>query len=130
MELCDLTMNDFIIQKQTEIGKLFKEDTTDNLINYLKIYLSICKAIEYIHNDCNIIHRDLKPANIFLINEDVRVGDFGLATFKSNIKYVKFGRRDSDLSYHTKNVGTTLYASEEQLNSHYYDFKVNLFNLV
>ena len=129
MELCDETLSDFIANRQAGIEALLKDDlfTTENMVSYLKIYLSIIRAVEHIHNEGRIIHRDIKPANIFITNGEVRIGDFGLSTHESDNKYIKYGRRmsfDSDLGYHTKNIGTTLYAADEQLNSHYYDYKV------
>jgi serine/threonine protein kinase len=125
MELCDETLSDFITKRQSMID----DDINENMTNYLKIFLSLTKAIEYIHKE-GIIHRDLKPANIFIINGEIRVGDFGLATMASDIRYAKFARMGDDLDYHTKNVGTMLYAANEQLNSHFYDNKVIMFNLV
>jgi translation initiation factor 2-alpha kinase 3 len=128
MELCDETLSDFLIKRQSMIETLLKDGlfTSENISNYLKIYLSLAKAIEYIHEK-GIIHRDLKPANIFFKNEEVKVGDFGLATFDPDVKYSRNGVKmldEYELGYHTKNVGTTIYASEEQLNSNYYDTKV------
>ena len=131
MELCDETLGDFLIKRQSMIETLLDEGlfTTENVENYLKIYLSLTRAIEYIHEK-GIIHRDLKPANIFFKNEEVKVGDFGLATFNSDAKYANYGTKMveySAMGYHTKNVGTTLYAANEQLNSNYYDEKVKFF---
>jgi serine/threonine protein kinase len=128
MELCDETMGDFLVKRQSMIETLLNEGlfTIENVENYLKIYLSLTKAVEYIHEK-GIIHRDLKPANIFFKNEEVKVGDFGLATFKSDPKYANYEVKMIDnieMGYHSKNVGTTLYAANEQLNSNYYDEKV------
>lgn len=43
---------------------------------YLK---QIVSAVEYMHNRL-VIHRDLKLGNIFLNNNQVKIGDFGLAS--------------------------------------------------
>lgn len=131
MELCDETLSDFLVKRQSMIEKLLNQGlfTSENVTNYLKIYLSLTKAVEYIHEN-GIIHRDLKPANIFLKDEEVKVGDFGLATYISDPKYATFPTKTfngCELEYHTQNVGTTLYASEEQLKSNYYDTKVVFF---
>uniref|UniRef100_A0A6G1S7I7 non-specific serine/threonine protein kinase n=1 Tax=Aceria tosichella TaxID=561515 RepID=A0A6G1S7I7_9ACAR len=49
------------------------------------IALGIAQGMEYLHAK-HIIHRDLKSNNIFIHDEDnltVKIGDFGLATFKT-----------------------------------------------
>jgi serine/threonine protein kinase len=125
MELCKETLGDFLkSRKQLEFNN-------ENMVNYLNIFLSIAKSVDYVHN-VNLIHRDLKPANIFISKDNIiKLGDFGLATEVSDSKYIKFERKNSfgsssstSLSYHTKNVGTVLYAAIEQLNDNYYDQKV------
>lgn len=45
-----------------------------------KIFCQIVDALHYLHG-LGLIHRDLKPSNIFLDkNNNVKLGDFGLAT--------------------------------------------------
>lgn len=47
--------------------------------------LQIIDGLEYLHN-INVIHRDLKPSNIFLSNETIKIGDFGISTLNINNK--------------------------------------------
>jgi translation initiation factor 2-alpha kinase 4 len=135
MELCKETLADFLKERQKNYNHLLDEDLFKNelMVSYLRIFLSIAQSVEYVHSQ-NLIHRDLKPANIFITKDTtIKLGDFGLATEVTDRKYLKFERKLSDsseistcLSYHTKNVGTVLYAANEQLNDNYYDQKVIL----
>jgi serine/threonine protein kinase len=132
-ELCKETLSDFIKERQNgdyilDEG-LFKSDM---VVSYLQVFLAIARSVEYIH-DRSLIHRDLKPANIFITKDTkIKLGDFGLATEVAKYE-TKLVRKCSDasdcshstdLSYHTKNVGTALYAAHEQLHENYYDQKV------
>jgi serine/threonine protein kinase len=59
--------------------------------------------------------------------DDVKLGDFGLATEIDDVRYISKAKKESSdgmLNFHTKNVGTLLYASNEQLHDNYYDEKV------
>lgn len=74
MEYCSgMTLKDFIVKKFN----------SDNDVK-IKIIRGMLEGISYIHSK-RIIHRDLKPANIFLIDNKVKIGDFGLATVGSII---------------------------------------------
>lgn len=55
------------------------------------IAFGVAQGMEYLHAK-NIIHRDLKSNNIFIHDEDnltVKIGDFGLATFKTRYEGVE-----------------------------------------
>ena len=145
MELCKETLGDVLHLRNSSCNNIL---STDETINYLTIFLQFAEAIEYLHEKEKLIHRDLKPNNIFLTDSrSVKIGDLGLATDVLNIKYKKFSMdtdvslsrkgselsehstNNSDLSYHTKNVGTVQYASPEQLNNNYYDQKADVYSM-
>ena len=65
------------------------------------IIIQVCQGLEAIH-DANIIHRDLKPANIIVVNDLIKITDFGVA--KS---------ADSQLTRHKEIVGSTAYIAPE-----------------
>ena len=136
MELCKETLADYLSRRQKKLNALLDEEyfINEELKKYLKLYLSVVKSVEYIHS-LGLIHRDIKPSNVFLKGDSIKLGDFGLATQNIDGKYIKHPRKlsvfsddsfelSTDLSYHTKNVGTPLYASNEQINDNYYDQKV------
>lgn len=98
--------------------------------NYWRILRQILEALSHIHSQ-GIIHRDLKPMNIFIDrNNDVKVGDFGLAKNVHSLpanKSVDVGRSNDDL---TSDVGTTLYIATEVLSgAGSYNEKVDLYSL-
>jgi len=86
-----------------------------------------------------MIHRDLKPSNVFFdSNHRLRVGDFGLATAYEQTSAPDEEGTDADTfvgnltskrKRHTKNAGTRLYMSPEQLAGQNYDHKVDIFSL-
>jgi serine/threonine protein kinase len=88
MEYCYTTLREVIDQGQlwqqpAECGKLLRQ---------------VLEALVYIH-DRRVIHRDLKPANIFLDAEgNIKIGDFGLATFTTDSSGGSAGRLGASAS--------------------------------
>lgn len=67
--------------------------------------LQLARAIDYLHAQ-GIIHRDLKPANIFFVaDQQLKLGDFGLALDSSKASLTVAGMT----------VGSVLYMSPEQI---------------
>ncbi|XP_061166164.1 eIF-2-alpha kinase GCN2-like [Saccostrea echinata] len=113
-----------------------------------RLFREIIEGLTHIHEQ-GMIHRDLKPVNIFLdSNDQVKIGDFGLATTsiinKSNILDVKMltlsATEETMESYSettgdgslTGKVGTALYVSPEMMTGAskiVYSQKVDLYSL-
>ena len=83
----------------------------------------LVEAVAYVHR-CGLIHRDLKPQNIFLKGDTVKLGDFGLATAAAVT-----AEEDAEELLRTSGVGTSSYASPEQLGGTEYDHKADIFSL-
>ncbi len=47
----------------------------------LNLMASLCDGLAYAH-ERGVVHRDIKPANLFVVGKTIRIGDFGLATFR------------------------------------------------
>ncbi|KYB29822.1 Eukaryotic translation initiation factor 2-alpha kinase-like protein [Tribolium castaneum] len=93
----------------------------------LQIFKQIVSAVEYVHMH-GLIHRDLKPSNIFFsLDGQIKVGDFGLVKDEEESHDTSSGLRS--LKGHTKEVGTRLYMSPEQLNGQKYNYKVDIYSL-
>ena len=109
MEYCDgLTLQNFINQH------LNKSIERKIIFNYIK---QILKGLKKLHKN-GIIHRDIKPGNIFIKNEQIKIGDFGLATkFKKNTTL-----QTKDLKGFTPS-----YSAPEQTNSKTYNEKVDIY---
>lgn len=98
MEFCDKgTLEEWM-------AKEGQKKTDKDLL--LEFFEQITTGVHYIHSKA-LIHRDLKPGNIFLVDEKhIKIGDFGLVT----------GQMEND-GNRTKQIGTLLYMSPEQLLS-------------
>jgi eukaryotic-like serine/threonine-protein kinase len=71
-------------------------------VEALHVFGQMAAGVQYLH-DQGIVHRDLKPANIFLDNNWVKIGDYGLS------KFISASRRGG----HTESVGTFHYMAPE-----------------
>lgn len=148
MELCKQTLSDFIDQRiklmPTNTNEIFTF-TKSQMIENIKIFHSIVKALVFIHGK-NLIHRDLKPGNIFIDEEErIKIGDFGLVANMSGLSSPTKGEINnlnvnnanltvndyamSKKAYLTKNIGTLIYASPEQLSQNFYDHRTDIYSL-
>ena len=109
MEYCDgMTLQQYIQQNVNKNKKI------DRNIIY-NFTTQMLKCLKKIHA-CGIIHRDIKPANIFIKEDQLKIGDFGLAT-----KY------NNKICSSEKIQGTPLYLSPEQINFKAYNEKVDIY---
>ncbi|XP_058116588.1 eukaryotic translation initiation factor 2-alpha kinase-like [Anopheles ziemanni] len=94
------------------------------------IFEQIVAGVEYVHLK-GLIHRDLKPSNIFFsLDGRIKIGDFGLVTDSSDLQYDSENNMPTmGPDRHTRQVGTQLYMSPEQLKGLPYDYKVDIYSL-
>ena len=101
---CPKTLSDF----------LHTEANSASVGDLWRLTRMMLEGLAHIHS-YGIMHRDLKPSNIFIDSTgDIRIGDFGLATFNEDSRAaVTDPSRPASID-HSSNVGTKLYASPEQ----------------
>jgi serine/threonine protein kinase len=99
---------DFYNKIKISKGKNFPENEIIDWIVQLGL------ALSYIH-DKKILHRDLKTQNIFIKDNKIRIGDFGIS---------KIFNQTKDLA--GSMVGTPLYMSPEQYSNKKYGFKSDI----
>lgn len=68
MEKCDLSL-------ERAIKKGLNEDQK------YSFFLQACKGFAELHNN-GIVHRDIKPSNLLILNDVVKISDFGLGKFE------------------------------------------------
>jgi len=117
-----------------------------------KYFRQLLEGLAHIHSQ-GMIHRDLKPSNVFLdANDDVKIGDFGLAitnhvhsrnvdgALQEKNNYQNFGSSRKNRNQEntatdnyllTGNIGTTFYVSPEVLKNKNtrYSQKVDMYSL-
>lgn len=80
-----------------------------------RLFRQILEGLVHIHS-LNIVHRDLKPENVFISAspdgvENVKIGDFGLAT--SGQLAIDKNMPNLDSSDITRSIGTAVYVAPE-----------------
>jgi serine/threonine protein kinase len=136
MQLCHpSTVADWILHR----NNMQNEYPQSNFSSELHIFIQIVSGVNHFHSK-GIVHRDLKPANIFLAEDGVvKIGDFGLSKIiDQNLKNPSTSllleasiqsSQETDSSHHTRGIGTASYAAPEQLDSHAYGPKADIFSL-
>ncbi|KRY15588.1 Eukaryotic translation initiation factor 2-alpha kinase 1 [Trichinella patagoniensis] len=151
MELCSWTLKDWMDERNAAVKsnccnllyanyrktKTSPFDLVNADVNEI-ILRQLVEAIQYIHSQ-NVMHRDLKPSNVFLSGQkpQVLLGDFGLAcqflspeiwSEQENNNFTKVEQQPQPTKQHSKAIGTSLYASPEQLKLSTYDNKTDMYS--
>ncbi|XP_065827270.1 serine/threonine-protein kinase Nek11-like [Oscarella lobularis] len=110
-EYCEGGDLDGKIKKWRESGKEFD----DKLI--LAWFIQLVMAVQYLH-DRRVLHRDLKTRNIFLKNNVIKLGDFGISR-------ILLGSTEMATTF----AGTPYYMSPEVLKHEMYNSKSDIWSL-
>uniref|UniRef100_A0A8C0ZBY6 Serine/threonine-protein kinase Nek11 n=1 Tax=Cyanistes caeruleus TaxID=156563 RepID=A0A8C0ZBY6_CYACU len=110
-EYCEGGDLDFKIQEYKDSGKMF---TQSQVIDW---FIQLLFGVNYMH-ERRILHRDLKTKNIFLKDNLLKIGDFGVSCFLMG---------SCDLA--TTFTGTPHYMSPEVLKHQGYNTKSDIWSL-
>ncbi|NXK74653.1 NEK11 kinase, partial [Amazona guildingii] len=110
-EYCEGGDLDFKIQEYRESGKIF---TQRQILDW---FIQLLLGVNYMH-ERRILHRDLKTKNIFLKNNLLKIGDFGVSRLLMG---------SCDLA--TTFTGTPYYMSPEALKHQGYNTKSDIWSL-
>ncbi|XP_035405564.1 serine/threonine-protein kinase Nek11 isoform X2 [Cygnus atratus] len=110
-EYCEGGDLDFKIQEYKQSGKVF---TQRQIIDW---FIQLLLGVNYMH-ERRILHRDLKAKNIFLKNNLLKIGDFGVSCLLMG---------SCDLA--TTFTGTPYYMSPEALKHQGYNTKSDIWSL-
>lgn len=102
MELCDMTYSDYLMNHESPIEQR------------LSYFQQILNGVKYLHEK-NIIHRDLKPNNIYILNNIIKIGDFGLSEYNNS-------------KNEGSSIGTTFYIAPELYKQSRYDQKIDIYS--
>ncbi|XP_068944493.1 serine/threonine-protein kinase Nek11 [Petaurus breviceps papuanus] len=110
-EYCEGRDLDCKIQEYREAGNTFPEN------QIMEWFIQLLLGVDYMH-ERRILHRDLKSKNIFLKNNLLKIGDFGVSRLLMG---------SCDLA--TTFTGTPYYMSPEALKHQGYDTKSDIWSL-
>lgn len=70
------------------LGQLINSNEQVSAQEIFAIFTQLLKAVIALHS-CGIIHRDLKPSNIYVLPDQIIIGDFGISKTESEIVRAK-----------------------------------------
>ena len=130
MQLSKKTLLDYFAARHSSI-----QQAPVDIIVVLHLFAHIVRGVKHVHRQ-GLIHRDLKPSNCFMDDDDdlVKIGDFGLSRESGDV-YADEG--DASNTYFSKiententaGVGTSSYASPEQISGSDYDSSTDIYSL-
>ncbi|XP_065064442.1 serine/threonine-protein kinase Nek11-like [Rhopilema esculentum] len=110
-EFCEDGDLDIKINERRKMAKLFDES---RIVTW---FIQLLLAVQYMH-ERRILHRDLKTRNIFLRNNMIKLGDFGISR-------ILMGTTDIATTF----TGTPYYMSPEVLKHEGYNSKSDIWSL-
>jgi len=101
-----------------ELQSIVTENQSLTIGEKLDVAFQVAEGLAYAHEQ-GVVHRDIKPSNIMVLRGNhVKIADFGIARMESALWLTQTG----------KNVGTPLYMSPEQIQSHPIDARTDIFS--
>lgn len=125
------------LSQKTLLDYFQTRDTNINIPLSLRMFGHIARGVKHVHEK-GLIHRDLKPSNCFMDNSEIiKIGDFGLSrengTQGEDFEEIEITTTfNNDLGCDPENtagVGTSSYASPEQMNGSDYDASSDVYSL-
>ena len=117
MELCQSSLKDYMEHRSSVNPK-----------KSFHSFKQIINGLRYLHNK-HIIHRDIKPSNILIMNNNIKIGDFGMSiNVKHNHSMPKYGSQD--FGTYTYLAPETENNNEYSIYSDYYSLGIILFELL
>ncbi|CAD8106669.1 unnamed protein product [Paramecium sonneborni] len=104
--------NVYLLLEYCNQGSLFNQKFDQTQIK--QIIKEVLLALKYLHSQ-GIMHRDIKPENIYLHNNHVKLGDFGIA------QYIKKKSKSF--------CGTLDYMAPEVIRQNYYDNRIDIWSV-
>ena len=101
-----------------DLSRVLRREGNLDIQQTLSIARQVGAALDAAHGH-GLVHRDVKPANVLLDDQNVYLSDFGLAIDANTPRLTRQGFF----------VGTSAYASPEQINAELVDGRADLYSL-
>lgn len=101
-----------------ELQSIVSENQSLTIGEILDVAFQVAEGLAYAHEH-GVVHRDIKPSNIMVLRgKHVKIADFGIARMESALWHTQAGQ----------NIGSPLYMSPEQIQSHSIDARTDIFS--